>query len=360
MEVLNANLGYHIAKFDTNNMSRSAAMFCLRSGSIEEKFDYCPDTQIPSIPPGGAVVKICYAGACYTEDHMIGHHKNLTPGFEVAGIIHGVCPSVPNANLNIGDRVIVFPEEHHYTNTYYDYITVKDVNNLIVIPPEFPMEVAAMLPCGGLTAYNAVMRAKPIVEYMLQNRNCVNILIVGAGGLGLWTIKLAKALISGDCNRVHITVADTSIDKLLLAQDHGCYDVIHWNDADHEQYLIERTLDVCRGGVDLVIDYVSSPRTFSRTLQVLNREGVVIVGGNCQFEISICLNTLAQNQQSIVGLHSGTVNQLRQLVELLTAQKVTPPTYATYPITQASQVFKDLNECKILGRAVLQVSAVED
>jgi threonine dehydrogenase-like Zn-dependent dehydrogenase len=103
----------------------------------------------------------------------------------------------------------------------------------------------------------------------------VNVLVVGGGALGLWSIKLAQYLMGRDCNNVRVFVADNSIDRLLTAQDHGCSDIIYWNEEDHEQYLIERTLDSCRGGVDVIIDYVGSHRSMQRSLKVLNRVSIV-------------------------------------------------------------------------------------
>lgn len=105
---------------------------------------------------------------------------------------------------------------------------------------------------------------------------CVNVLVVGAGGLGLWAVRLAQNFIGANTS-IRLFVADNSIDKLLTAQDHGCYDIIHWNEEDHEQYIVERTLDACRGGVDVVIDFVSSRRTMNRSLKVLNRVGTVVI-----------------------------------------------------------------------------------
>jgi D-arabinose 1-dehydrogenase-like Zn-dependent alcohol dehydrogenase len=96
-------------------------------------------------------------------------------------------------------------------------------------------------------------------------------MLIGAGGLGLWAVKIAQALIDPTDNGVRVYVADHSIDRLLSAQDHGCYDIIHWNEEDHEQYIVERTLDACKGGVDVIVDFVSSPRTVQRDLKVLNR-----------------------------------------------------------------------------------------
>lgn len=100
----------------------------------------------------------------------------------------------------------------------------------------------------------------------------INVLIVGAGGMGLWAVRLANYMLSQfSQTNIKLFVSDNSIDKLLTALDHNCYDVIHWNEEDHEQYIIERTLESCKGGVDVVIDLVSSPRTVHRTLKILNR-----------------------------------------------------------------------------------------
>ena len=95
----------------------------------------------------------------------------------------------------------------------------------------------------------------------------VNLLIVGAGGLGLWTLKLVKYFIGNICGgKLRVTIADTSvcipqsytefniadysdfcgdslccsfsrillrqIEKLMVAKDEGgCFDVIHWCDT---------------------------------------------------------------------------------------------------------------------------------
>lgn len=51
---------------------------------------------------------------------------------------------------------------------YAEYIAVKDLTQLVKIPDSLDMDVAAMLPCGGLMAYSAVERAKPFVTEKLQ------------------------------------------------------------------------------------------------------------------------------------------------------------------------------------------------
>lgn len=52
-----------------------------------------------------------------------------------------------------------------------------------------------------------------IYECSLFFSATVNVLIVGAGGLGLWTVKVAQALIGTHGNKVRVTVADNSVSK---------------------------------------------------------------------------------------------------------------------------------------------------
>ena len=48
---------------------------------------------------------------------------------------------------------------------FSEYIVVKDLKNLIAVPASLPLEVAAILPSGGLSAYAAVCRARPYVRH---------------------------------------------------------------------------------------------------------------------------------------------------------------------------------------------------
>ncbi|XP_041365170.1 zeta-crystallin-like isoform X2 [Gigantopelta aegis] len=310
---------------------------------------------IPNTPKGGLLVRVCYAGACYNENQFRRRGiRPRFPGYEIAGIIEDVCNTLPNSNYTPGDKVIIFPDDKLSESGYKEFIAISDTSQVLQIPRNLQLDIAAMLPGGALTAYSAVLKAKPHVEKLKEVKACVNVLIVGAGGLGLWTLKIANYLISGNCSEIKLFVADNSIDKLLTAQDHKCYDIIHWNEEDHEEYIAERTIDACRGGVDVIIDFVSSPRTMQRSLKVLNREGLILVGGNSMSEVSISLNALAAKQQSIVGIPKGSMNQLRELVRLVAEQKLEIPQYAVFPVEEANQVFKDLCDCRITGRAIFK------
>ena len=58
---------------------------------------------------------------------------------------------------------------------------------------------------------------------------------------------------------------------MKIAKEHGCYRVIHWPSNAYEDQLLERTNNACPEGIDVVIDFVSSPRTISRAFKFLNK-----------------------------------------------------------------------------------------
>uniref|UniRef100_A0A0B6ZW18 Enoyl reductase (ER) domain-containing protein n=1 Tax=Arion vulgaris TaxID=1028688 RepID=A0A0B6ZW18_9EUPU len=323
----------------------------LISSSMAEASSSMP---IPETPHSGLTIKVQYAGACYEEGQS--RRKRFTPKFpgnEIAGTIYDIGNDIPNCNYSYGDKVIIVPDEDSNTG-YAEFISIEDTARVIQVPNNVPLEVAAMLPGGALTAYAAVNCAKPHVEKLRKVKSCVNVLIVGAGGLGLWTVKLAKYFLGRDCNNVRVFVADNSIDKLLTAQDHGCYDIIHWNEEDHEQYIHERTLDSCKSGVDIIIDYIGSHRSMQRALKVLNREGVILVGGNSTSETNISLTALAAKQQSIVGIPQGNLNQLIELLNAVANKTLEIPEYKVFPVEDANKVFEDLIECRLTGRAIFK------
>jgi len=50
--------------------------------------------------------------------------------------------------------------------------------------------------------------------------------------------------------------------------------------------------------------------------------GVLVVGGNSKYEVPLQLHSIAMHQQSVLGVHRGTRNQLSELVQLVADKQV--------------------------------------
>jgi len=322
---------------------------------------------LPELPDCAVRVKVCFAGACSPDvKRQRSSIRNkgimdtsLFPGYEVAGIVDTVGEQA-KTDLVSGDRVMVYPDEDiGYDGGFSEYIIINHPENLVRVPEGMKLEVAALLPTGGLTAYTAIMRARSYIRECEDRKDKCNILVVGAGGLGLWATIMASHLTAnpGTCDlRVNVIVADTNSAKLKVAREHGCYGVVHWPSNAYEEQLVERTRNACPDGIDVVIDFVSSPRTIARALKFLNKRGVLVVSGTSQHEVQFNLSELAQNEQTIIGVRKGTKEELAQLITLVDAGMISTPQFKTFQLEDADSVFQDLSDCKINGRAVLQVS----
>src|ERR671934_3086222 len=96
----------------------------------------------------------------------------------------GLCPACRIGQENLCDK----PRSLGiYTDGgYADYVLVPSYKYLVKLDEDMDLDASATLSCSALTAYGAVRNAS-----LKPNENVV---IVGAGGLGLMAIQIAKAI----------------------------------------------------------------------------------------------------------------------------------------------------------------------
>ncbi|KAF6028020.1 hypothetical protein EB796_013667 [Bugula neritina] len=333
------------------------------------KFQVSKNEPLPELPASCIRLRVCFAGVCSPDTQRRRNSvrnkglmdTSLFPGYEISGIVDEIGPDV-NTKLRCGDKVLLYQEEDiGFDNGYTEYVIIKNPENAIPLPDDISLEIGALLPNGGLTAYTACLRARPYIQDCEQRKGKCNLLVVGAGGLGLWATIMASHLTGpvGTCDRnVKVIVADTNSEKLTVAKKHGCYSVVHWPRDCYEEQVIERTKDVCPDGIDVVIDFVSSPRTISRATKFLNERGVLVVGGNSQHTVEMNISELAKKEQVVIGVRKGTREELLHLIQLVSTGMISVPEFNTFKLDEADQVFQGLSDCSIHGRAILQVSPV--
>ncbi|XP_011690856.1 PREDICTED: uncharacterized protein LOC105451860 isoform X1 [Wasmannia auropunctata] len=349
------------------------------------------DVPVPEVPEHGARIRVMCAGACYhprrspsltsltsvesagsslaadmsvESDYPVSipHHgvrdAALFPGYEVAGVIESFGTEVPeDRELAVGDRVILYPYDG-IPNGYVEYLVVHDLKYLIKLPDSMSLSVGAMLPAGALLAMNTVFAAHEHVQALLKERgenSVCKILVVGTGGLALWALRIASYHFSNMRDRVTTTIATLKDDGLQIAQEFQRVNVVQWNEDLYEKQLIERTMDACGGQVDVVIDFGTTSRNLHRSMQCLSKGGVVFVIKEVADRLLPKFSRRAEErQQSIKPVEPGTLEQLRELVQLVASGDIEPPPHTVYPAEEALDVVQKLCHSEIQGRAILR------
>jgi hypothetical protein len=228
--------------------------------------------QVADCPPKGARILIVYAGACYRKNretsctsvssmssdltrelsdisitaatlqqmvasgsygrldqmgqsspaHCGFRDAALFPGFEVAGVIETLGSELgEDCGYKVGQRVILYPYEGLPAG-YSELFVVPELKYLVPVPDNLELSVAAMLPTGALMAHSAVLAAQKIIDNLVKKQGSekpVKVLIVGTGGLALWTVRIASQhFYTKDASHIEMTVASLRDEGLELAK----------------------------------------------------------------------------------------------------------------------------------------------
>jgi NADPH:quinone reductase-like Zn-dependent oxidoreductase len=209
-------------------------------------------------------------------------------------------------------------------------------------PANLSFEQAAAVPVSGMTALNGLRDAGKLQPGQ-------KVLIIGAaGGVGTYAVQLAKAFgaaVTGVC----------STSKANLVRALGADEVI--------DYTREDFTDGTRQ-FDLILD-TAGRQPLSQLRRALTPQGtLVIVGGEggdrwlggFQRQIFAPLRSLF-TEQKLLGLISKERKQdLLTLRDLIEAGKLTPVIDRTFPLREAPQAIRYLEQGHARGKVVLTVS----
>ena len=114
-------------------------------------------------------------------------------------------------------------------------------------------------------------------------------------------------------------------------------------------------MDACEGAVDIVIDFGTTSRSLHRSLQCLSKGGVVFVIKDVADRLMPKFSRRAEErQQSIKSVEPGSLEQLREIVQLVASGEIEPPPHTVYPAEEAMDVVQKLCHSEIHGRAILR------
>jgi propanol-preferring alcohol dehydrogenase len=329
-------------------------------------------------PKGSQVlVKVLASGVCHSDIHLWeggyegpggqflkttdrGVKYPVTPGHEVAGTIETLSEEAQGL-FTKGDKVLVYPwigegtcpacrigEENLcdkpkslgiYTDGgYSDHLLVPNYRYLVKLEDELDINEAATLSCSALTAYNAVKNA--------SLRPDDNLVIVGAGGLGLMAMQLAKAVTGAK-----VIAMDLDDQKLKAAKNNGHADnVINSKKEDPIKSIMDLT---DKKGADAVIDFVNASKTVETDMQILRRRAKVILVGLYGGELKLNLVTMPTRAYRLIGSYTGSLSDLIELVSLARRKVIKPVISDKFKIDQATEALSKLKDGKIMGRGVI-------
>jgi propanol-preferring alcohol dehydrogenase len=332
----------------------------------------------PTPQPQGTEVllRMLAAGVCHSDVHIhegwydLGGGKKLmakdrglvppiTMGHEIVGEVVALGPEA--SGVKVGDKRLAHPwigcgacdacrrgnEQFCLTprflgiqrpGGYADHVLVPHARYLLDIGRLTPAQ-AAPYACSGITTYGALKR---VGESVFREEP---ILIIGAGGLGLMSLTLLKAM--GGRGAV---VADIDAKKREAALAAGALAAIDAAAPD----AAKQAQAAAKAPLAAAIDFVGASATARLGIDAIARGGKYVIVGLFGGDITLSLPLLPMRAITIQGSYVGSLAEIRELMALVGTGKVTPMPVSERPLDEANAVLEDLRAGRITGRAVLR------
>lgn len=331
--------------------------------------------ELPTPMPTGTqvLVRVRHCGVCHSDVHIHDGYFSLggeakapirTPlpfalGHEIEGEVVAVGPDA--ADVAVGDRRAVFPwigcgdcpackrgEEMlcgvkpaqlgvHTNGGFASHVLVPHPRYLLdfgTLPPA----LAATYMCSGLTAFGALKKMGAVTKDD-------PVLIVGLGGVGMMALQFARAMFDGP-----VYGADIDANKRQAALGAGASGVFDPKDPADLQKLLAET----GGGTFGAADFVGNESSFQFATGAIRRGGKVVVVGLYGGAMAMPIIMFPFRAMSIAGSMVASLEETREMMEIVRAGKVDPIPVQTRPLAAANATLDDLRAGRIVGRVVLE------
>ncbi|MFE6158735.1 zinc-binding dehydrogenase [Streptomyces sp. NPDC056486] len=364
-----------------------AAVVSRPSGSFD-----MAELRTPRPGPGEILVRVAACGVCHTDLHVqdgsvafpfpavLGHEisgtvvdvgagvEHLSEGQSVVGAFIMPCGSCALCTSGREELCEPFFAHNRLNGTLYDGTTrLFDANGDPVwmysmaglaeyavlpalgaapVPPGSHLKDSAILGCAFLTAYGALVHVGELSEG-------APVVVIGAGGVGLSAVAVAKALGAGQ-----IVAVDIADDRLSTAMRLGATEVVNASTTD----AVEAVREMTSGGSSLVLEAIGQPTTFRQATDMAADGGRCVMigiapaGRTAEVEIT----RIVRRKIQICGSFGGRPrSDLAHLGQLVADGRLDPGALISrrFPLEQADEAYRLLSEGKIVGRALIEVQA---
>lgn len=327
------------------------------------------------VPSGTEVLlKIERCGVCHSDVHLqdgyfsLGDGQRLdlsrgiapprTLGHEIAGRVVAAGPEAEG--VAAGDARVVFPwigcgrcalcrsDQEHLCSAaaglgiqrdggFADHVLVPHPRYLLAFDP-LPATQACTLACAGITAYGALKKLSP---WPAGER----LLIIGAGGVGLSAVRLARHVLG-----TAPIVADVDPATWPLAREAGAEETLDPRAEGAGKQLVRATA----GGPAAVIDFVGAAETFAFGLQVVRKGGTLVSVGLFGGATQVSPAMLALRAVTLRGSYVGSLQEMHELMALARQGVLAPLPVRERPLAEANAALDEMRGGRARGRTVLQ------
>jgi uncharacterized zinc-type alcohol dehydrogenase-like protein len=321
--------------------------------------------------PHDVLIDILYCGVCHSDLHQVrnewgGGSYPMVPGHEIVGRVEAVgssvtkfkvgetagvgvfvdscrvCPSCKEGLEQYCEGVIVWTyggvEKQTGKPTYGGYSTkiVADENYVLKISPKLKPQEAAPLLCAGITTYSPLMHwgAGPGKK----------VAILGVGGLGHMGVKLAAAL------GAEVTVLSSSDKKREDAKRLGAHHFASMADG--------KSFQQWAGAFDLILDTVSAKHDFTKYMDLLKRDGTLVLVGLPSDPPSILPFALTAKRRSVAGSQVGGIKETQQMLDFC-AQKGVGSDVEVIPIQKIDEAYERMLKGDVRYRFVIDMASLK-
>ena len=282
------------------------------------------------------LIKILYCGICHSDIHQARNEWGISkypmvPGHEIVGRVERVGPEVKK--FKVGDiagvgcfvdscRVCPSCKNHeeqfceiHLSETYnsteqdkktptyggYSSQIVVDEKYVLRVSSKLPLANVAPLLCAGITTYS------PLRLYKVGPGQRVG--VIGLGGLGHMAVKLAASM------GADVTVFSTSPSKEQDARRLGAKEFVVTKDPKNLEPLLNT--------FDFILDAVSAPHDLNMYLQLLKRDGVLVLVGVPTKPFEIEAFTLIRGRRKLTGTLIGGIRETQEMLDYCAEKGIT-------------------------------------
>ena len=228
-------------------------------------------------------------------------------------------------------------EKDETTPTYGGYSSeiVVDENYTLKISSELPLEGVAPLLCAGITTYS------PLRHFKVGPGQKVG--VVGLGGLGHMGVKLAASL------GAEVTVFSTSKSKEKDARRLGAHDFVVTKEPQNMEPLA--------GKFDFILDTVSAPHDLNMYLNLLRRDGVMVIVGLPEEPAELQAFSLLTNRRRLAGSSIGGIQETQEMLDYCAEHKITSDV-EVIPIQQIAEAYERTIKGDVRYRFVIDMKSL--